>query len=67
LFVRIYDICVFLQITAAFIFRCSCSTELLFKEAAASSVPFFDEHVTFIFSVEVGKAGHAADFVEKWE
>ena len=52
---------------AAFIFRCSRNTELPFKEAAASSMPFLDKHVTFIFRVEVGEAGHAADFVEKWE
>jgi hypothetical protein len=58
---------VFLQITAAFIFRCYCSTELLFREAAASSMPFFDKHVAFILRVEVEEAGHAADFVEKWE
>jgi len=57
----------FLQITAVFIFRCSCNTELLFKEGAASSVPFFDKHVAIIFRVEVGEAGHAAYFVEKWE
>jgi hypothetical protein len=30
-------------------------------------IVILDEHVAFFFGVAVGEAGHAADFVEKWE
>ena len=54
---RYFYIYMFLQITAAIIFRCSCNIEVLFKEAAASSLPLWTNMLASSSGLNWGKLG----------